>query len=114
MAKKTLARDGSSRKKVLVTSILFMGLSHMIWLKQYVKGAFFALIEIAMLIFSPKIVAALKNLITLGDPHPELPIKQRDNSLFMMIDGFIVIAIIFVFVLIYIISVRSALKEYKS
>ncbi|MGN0641522.1 MAG: hypothetical protein ACI4JJ_00100, partial [Huintestinicola sp.] len=88
MAKEMIVRDGSSKKKILITSILFMGLSHIIWLKQYVKGIFFALIEIAMLIFSPKIVTALKNLITLGDPHPELPIKQRDNSLFMMIDGF--------------------------
>lgn len=65
MAKEALARDGSSRKKVLVTSSLFMGLSHIIWLKQYVKGAFFALIEIAMLIFSPKIAEAFKNLVTL-------------------------------------------------
>lgn len=114
MTNAMVERDGSSKKKILITSIVFMGLSHIIWLKQYVKGAFFALIEVLMLIFSPKIVSAIKNLITLGDPHPELPIKERDNSLFMMIDGFIVLALIFVFVLIYIVSVRSALKEYKN
>lgn len=85
MTNAMVERDGSSKKKILITSIIFMGLSHIIWLKQYVKGAFFALIKVLMLIFSPKIVSAIKNLITLGDPHPELPIKERDNSLFMMI-----------------------------
>lgn len=40
MAKELVARDGSSKKKVLVTSIIFMGLSHIIRLKQYVKGVF--------------------------------------------------------------------------
>lgn len=109
-----LAKDGSARKKVLVTGIIFMGLSHIIHLKQYVKGAFFALIEIIMILFSPKIAGVLKNLVTLGDPHPELPIKQRDNSLFMLIDGIIILAVIFVFVLLYIVSVKSALAEYKS
>lgn len=47
MAKELVARDGSSKKKVLITSILFMGLSHIIRLKQYVKGIFFALIEMS-------------------------------------------------------------------
>lgn len=40
MTNAMVKRDGSSKKKILITSIVFMGLSHIIWLKQYVKGAF--------------------------------------------------------------------------
>lgn len=108
-----LNRDGSDQKKVKYTSILFMGLSHILYLKQYFKGIAFALIEVIALLFSPSIVQAILNLITLGDPHPELPILQRDNSLFMLIDGFMTLAIIFVFVILYVVSIKSALKEYK-
>ena len=36
----TLNRDGSSKNRVLFTSILFMGLSHILYFKQYVKGIY--------------------------------------------------------------------------
>ncbi len=110
----TLNRDHSSKTKVLITSILFMGLSHILYLKQYVKGVFFMLMEIAVILLSPKIITAIKNLISLGDPHPELPIKQRDNSIFMMIDGIMILAVVFLFILMYVVSVKSALSEYKN
>lgn len=32
--------EGSARKKVMMTSILFMGLGHIIYLKEYLKGIF--------------------------------------------------------------------------
>lgn len=105
--------DGSSRKKVLISSILFMGLGHILYLKEYIKGLFYALIEICMLICSPMIVQKLIDLVTLGSPQPNLPVKQRDNSIFMLIDGVIVLAIILIFLAIYVISVRSALQSYK-
>lgn len=89
-----LQTDGSSRKKVLLTSILFMGLGHIVYLKEYIKGAFYALIELMMLAFSPIVVQKLINMITLGSPQPNLPVKQRDNSIFMLIDGVIILAIV--------------------
>lgn len=109
-----LNRDGSSEKKVRNTALIFMGLSHILYLKQYIKGAIFALIEILMLINIPTIVKGITELITLGEPQPHLPVMQRNNSLFMLIDGVIVLAIIFVFVCIYAVSVKSATKSYKS
>lgn len=109
-----LNRDGSDSKKIKYTSILFMGLSHILYLKQYFKGIGFALIEVLALIFSPSIVQDILNLITLGEPHPELPILQRDNSLFMLIDGFMTLALVFIFIILYVVSVKSALKDYKS
>lgn len=101
--------DGSSRKKVMLTSVLFMGLGHIIYLKEYLKGAFYALIEILMLVCSPIIVNKLINLVTLGSPQLDVPVKMRDNSIFMLIDGVIILAI---FVVAYIISIRSALASY--
>lgn len=104
--------DGSSRKKVMLASILFMGLGHIIYLKEYIKGIFYSLIEVLVLACSPMIVNKLINLITLGSPQLDVPIKMRDNSIFMLIDGVIILAILIIFVASYIISVRSALESY--
>lgn len=106
--------EGSARKKVMMTSILFMGLGHIIYLKEYLKGIFYALIEILMLACSPIIVNKLIGLVTLGSPQPNIPVKMRENSIFMLIDGVIVLAILLIFVVIYVISVRSALESYDS
>ena len=51
-------------------------------------------------------------MITLGDPHPELPVKLRDNSVFMLIDGMLFLSIIAIFVVAYILSVKSAEKKF--
>lgn len=109
----SLKADGSSKTKILITSIVFMGLSHIIYFKQYIKGALFALLEVIMLACSPFIVQKIIDMITLGEPHPELAVKERDNSIFMLIDGVMIIAIIAFFIIIYVISVKSALDQYK-
>lgn len=90
-----------------------MGLGHILFLRQYLKGILFALAEGIVLISLPRIVEGIRNLITLGDPHPELPVMERDHSIFMLIDGVMLLAALFLFVLLYYISVRSALGEYK-
>ena len=113
MAFLTVNQDGTSRKKILISSILFMGLAHILFLKQYIKGILFAAIEIVFLVFSPQIYVKLVDLVTLGDSHPELPIKERDHSMFMLIDGVIILAVIFIFVLLYILSVKSASSDYQ-
>ncbi|MDF2588748.1 MAG: sugar transporter permease [Anaerocolumna sp.] len=105
--------DGSFKNKILISSILFMGLGHILYLKQYLKGMLFALIEIIFLILFPTIITKLTNMVTLGEPQPNIPVKLRDNSIFMLIDGIIFLAVIFLFLVIYIISVRSALESYK-
>ncbi len=110
---KTLPLDGSAEKRVTVSSICFMGLAHLIYLKDYVKGIFFALCEIVFLVFSPSIVNKLIDLVTLGTPNPDVPIKQRDNSIFMLIDGILILALITFFIILYILSIKSAKKEYK-
>ena len=110
---KELPKDGSSEKKIKITASCFMGLSHLVYLHDYVKGLFFALCEILFIALLPNTVRKLFDLITLGTPHPDLPIKQRDNSVFMLIDGILMLAFVAIFVIVYIISVKSATKEYK-
>jgi arabinogalactan oligomer/maltooligosaccharide transport system permease protein len=104
------------RSKVLIASLVFMGLGHIVFLKQYLKGILFALIEIVMIALSPRVVMVLYHLITLGDPRPDLPIRQRDNSVFMLIDGVMMLAVLGIYLAVYAITVRSALRawdEYK-
>ncbi len=105
--------DGSDKKKIIIASLLFSGLAHILYLKQYIKGILFATVEAITILFIPKFVTSIQNLITLGTPHPELSIKLRDNSMFMLIDGVIALAVIFVLIAIYVISVKSAQNEYQ-
>ena len=90
-----------------------MGLGHILYLKEYVKGALFAALEVLFLCFCPFFVRKIIDLITLGSPQPDVPIKMRDNSVFMLIDGILVLAVIAVFIAVYVISVKSALKSYE-
>ncbi|MBQ9908393.1 MAG: sugar ABC transporter permease [Treponema sp.] len=107
-----LKPDASDLKKITLTASCFMGLSHLLFLKDYVKGVFFSLCELLFLVFLPAIVRKIIGLVTLGSPHPELPVKMRDNSIFMLIDGILVIAVIAFFVIVYVLSVRSARSGY--
>jgi arabinogalactan oligomer/maltooligosaccharide transport system permease protein len=104
--------DGSAAKKVKITASCFMGLSHLLYLRDYIKGIFFALCELIFIACLPITVGKLIGLVTLGSPHPELPIKKRDNSVFMLIDGILILVIIAIFVIVYLMSIKSAEKEY--
>ncbi len=103
-----------NEKKVRITACLFMGLAHILYLKEWVKGALFAAIEFIFLFSLPNLIGRLTDMITLGSPAPELPITQRDNSIFMLIDGILALAVIFVFFLIYRLSVSSAVSSHRS
>lgn len=105
--------DGSASKKIKIASCAFMGLSHILYLNERIKGALFAAVELIFIALLPYVGHKLYDLVTLGSPHPELPIMKRDNSVFMLIDGILVLTIIAVFVIAYIISVQSADKAYK-
>ena len=111
--KTTLSTDGASKNKIRLASLVFMGLGHVLYLKEYIKGFFYMLIELTMIGCLPLIINKVYNLITLGEPQPDLPVKLRNNSIFMLIDGVIVLAIIAIFIALYVISVRGALKSYE-
>ena len=106
------AKDRSDKGKITLAASLFMGASHILYLKDYVKGVFFALCELIFIFCCPFFFNKIAGLITLGTPHPELPVKMRDNSIFMLIDGILVLAVVAVFVIVYVLSVQSARKSY--
>ncbi len=98
------------RRKVTLAASLFMGMGHILYLKQYLKGALFALIEVVFLLNIPGIIQKISDLIILGEPDKSLPVMQRDHSIFMMIDGILVIVLIGLFVAAYYVSIKSAQK----
>lgn len=108
-----IKNDGSSKKKILFSSLLFMGLGHILFLKEYVKGLLFAIVEIFGLLMLPNIVTKIIGLVTLGSPEPHLPIKERSNSIFMLFDGIIVVALVLAIAIVYYYSVKSALNSYE-
>src|SRR5690554_3136102 len=81
--------ENITEKKVKRTSFLFMGLAHILYFKEYLKGGVFALVELSFLALIPKILTNIIGLITLGSPKPNLPIFQRDNSAYMLFDNLI-------------------------
>lgn len=97
-------------QRVRLLSMLFMGLAHVTVLRERVKGLAFMLVGLVFLVTLPTTIRMIGNLITLGEARPHLPIGERPNSLFMMIDGVMVLAVVAVFLSVYAISVMSASK----
>lgn len=95
-----------------MTACSFMGLSHILYLKQYLKGGLFAAVEVLFLCCLPTVCKKVYDLITLGDPQPDVPLKFRNNSMFMLIDGILTLSIVAVFAILYWISVKSAKRGY--
>ncbi|MCQ2586417.1 MAG: sugar ABC transporter permease [Treponema sp.] len=106
--------NGSDEKKVRTAACCFMGLSHILFLKEYVKGILFTLIELLFIGCLPLVVKKLIDLVTLGYPQPNVAVKFRSNSVFMLIDGILILALIAFFIILYVISVRSANSAYKN
>ncbi len=96
-----------------IASTLFMGLGQIAVLRQFAKGILMALVEVAVLFNISKIAMAIKGLVTLGDPKPNVPVKLRDNSTFMMLDGLIVLVILCFFIGLYILNIVDARKQGK-
>lgn len=102
-----------TRTRVRWLAIGFMGLAHLTVLRQRVKGLAFALVELALLAALPALVGRVIGVITLGTPQLDVPVLERDNSLFMLIDGVVAVALLGVFVALYVLSVRSALIDHR-
>lgn len=103
----SLKSDGSSKKQVLLASCVFMGLGHIVYLKQYFKGILFAALEVLALVISPKLLNMLKDMIELSRWWRTItPAYTR------MIDGLLAIVIIAIFAIAYVLSIKSALSSY--
>lgn len=104
----SLRTDGSSKKQVLLSSCIFMGLGHILYLKQYIKGVLFALVEVLMLIASPKLLNMFKDMIEISRWYPYIR-----PATFRLVDGIMAIFVVAIFVIAYVVSVRSALSSYQ-
>ncbi|MCL1987273.1 MAG: sugar ABC transporter permease [Firmicutes bacterium] len=104
------AKANINKRFTILLAVIVMGLAHIVVFKQYTKGILFALCHVAFFVFLPTIVNNFAGLITLGEPQPDLHILLRDNSLFLLMDGMLTIAFVALFVGVYVISVRNALK----
>jgi arabinogalactan oligomer/maltooligosaccharide transport system permease protein len=112
-------------KKATIASCCFMGAGQILYLKQYIRGIALAIAEFIFLFFvvfqsktfvpnfQGPIVTALIQLVTLGDPHPELAVKFRDHSIFMMITGLIAVIICLIYICLYIFNINDAKKSAK-
>lgn len=106
--------DGSSYKQVKYSAMAFMGLSHVLYLKEYLKGFIFMAVELLALATLPITLSKLIGLITLGSPQPDLPIMERDNSIFFLFDGIVTLILVLGFIGLYYYSVKDAVKGYEA
>ena len=104
----SLKMDGSSKKQVLLSACIFMGLSHIIYLKQYIKGAIFALIEIIMIVNSPSLFTKIKDMIEISRWW-----KGISPAYFRLIDGIIALCVLAIFIVAYVVSIKSAVSSYN-
>jgi len=106
----------SYSKRGAIYSLIFMGLGQL-YHRQYLKGILFMLIELYTLIFGTgTLIHGIWGLITLGET-PQTRVKGKvvsgDHSIFLMIEGIIILLLLLVFILIYYLNVRDAYKVGK-
>lgn len=99
-----LYRDRSSSSVVLISSIIFNGLSQILYLKQYFKGIVLMLLEILMIRFIPFFAGSIKGFFTL---------ESSVNSAFSMINGIVSILVIALYITIYIHYIKEAMMDYE-
>jgi ABC-type sugar transport system permease subunit len=98
-------------RKAPIASACFMGLGQVLFLKQYLRGFILMAFETIMILAHNSIFKGLIGLVTLGDPHPELPVKLRDHSIFMMINGLIVVIVLAIFFAVYVFNIINTKKN---
>lgn len=102
----SLNTDGSSRKKVLLASCIFMGLAHILYLKRYIQGVFYALIEILFFFLSGRLLNQIKGMVFLSTGYKSL-------ATFRLIDGLLALSIVALFIIMYVMSVKGAIAGYE-
>ena len=81
-------------------------------LLRALNGILFFFLDFVNLVFcNNTIISGIAGLVTLGDPHPELPVSQRDHSIFMMINGLMVLMVLAIFIYLYVASIFKARRD---
>lgn len=98
-----------------VLSVLFMGLGQM-YNRQFTKGILYALLELYVLIFCTSPFAkGLWGFITLGEKVQVRKrakiVEQGDHSIFLMIEGIIILLLVIIFLIAY---YRNVIDAYRT
>ena len=121
MVESLLKTDGRDKTKVLICSLLFMGLAHLLLLKRRGKGLALAFIEIIFLMFTvvttivgngPSIYYAIVDMFDFG-VGADGTIYNAQAHNFILIEGVMALVITLLFLVVYGFSVRDALNTYK-
>ena len=97
--------------KAAMFSALFMGLGQQ-YNKERVKGLLFSFVQIITIINIPNLSHALWGLTTLGE-KPQYFVDgamRGDHSIFLLIEGLILVIVIFIIAIIYVINITDAYK----
>ncbi len=79
--------------------------------KERIKGIFFSLIHIGVLVNIPNFSHALWGLFTLGETQQNIATGVAgDHSIFLLIEGIIGLIVIFVLILVYILNIMDAYR----
>ncbi|TCZ74701.1 sugar ABC transporter permease [Paenibacillus albiflavus] len=112
---------GHKRVKAAVLSLVVLGLGQ-IFNRQYVKGIILLLIDIlGITFFSNTLAHAIWGIYTLGEAPSQMVLVDGitknvpgDHSIFLLIEGIIVLILFLIFVSIYIYGVRDAYQVGKA
>ncbi|MEK3785570.1 sugar ABC transporter permease [Paenibacillus sp. FSL K6-1230] len=107
--------EGQYRLTAAVLSIILQGLGQ-IYNGQWIKGiALLALEGVGLAYLIPRLSHALWGIRTLGEQtqrfvkvNGSTVLQKGDHSIFLLLDGLIVLLVFFVFLLIYVLNVRDA------
>lgn len=119
--KSLLKTDGRDKVKVLICSVLFMGLAHLLLLKRKGKGLALAFIEIMFLLFTvgttiagsgPSIYYAISDMTNYGVGANGVVYNAQAHN-FILIEGVMASVVVFLFLVVYFFSIRDALNTYK-
>lgn len=100
----------TKQRKAHLLSTLFMGLGQLIVTKEYIKGCFFAVIEIITLLNIQKIITAINGLVTLGTVtgYSGTDIVKNDHSIVLLIKGILMIILLLLVAGIYFMNMQDA------
>lgn len=107
-----LLRKGAKWKAGLASALVWG--SGQLWNRQYVKAAFFFLMQIILIIALPSLQYGLWGLFTLGETEMIIQgskVTQGDNSIILMILGIVWAMVAILFVCVYFANIKDAIRD---
>ncbi|MGR5437034.1 carbohydrate ABC transporter permease [Vibrio owensii] len=81
---------------------------------EHIKGALLLTIQLVFIYCTPQFIAAINGLITLGEVAQQrngFEIIQGDNSIHMLVEGMVMVALLVVFLMFFVINAKGITKD---